>query len=189
MVVSNRYRSPAFSSLKYKIFSFLRPPNYYEQQQSDVETSYEVMIGQLANIGSAASAATSSSGGAAPSSSQRNASTNAAAAANATTTIVIPRSRNLFTIWKVNDGRLTPLSADWTFPGRLGVLEAMNLWLIGDAASHTPPLQYLTAGHLKHVKVASDSLNKLRRFMKVCTGIYICLLGLGESTPCLCCCC
>lgn len=42
------------------------------------------------------------------------------------------------------------------------------MWMLGEPSSHTPPLQYLTVGHMKHVKGAADTFNKVRRFMKIC---------------------
>mmetsp|Transcript_7253 Transcript_7253/g.11641 ORF Transcript_7253/g.11641 Transcript_7253/m.11641 type:complete len:555 (+) Transcript_7253:2-1666(+) len=128
-----------------------------EKMKSDVEISYGLMIGQVSNIGSrivtaqiAAPVAGASAVGPAP-----------------LPYLSVPRSRNLFTIWSVENGKLTPLAADWTFPMKLTVIEAMNGWMLGEPASHTPPLHYVTIGHMKHIKGAADNFTKVRRFMKI----------------------
>lgn len=120
-----------------------------DKMKRDVETSYGIMITQVSNFGS------------------RVATVNLQASSADVPISPISRSRNLFTVWNVQNGKLSPLAADWNLPTKLTVLEAIHMWMLGEPSSHTPPLQYLTVGHMKHIKGAADSFNKMRRFMKI----------------------
>ncbi|KAL7548370.1 hypothetical protein ACHAWF_011655 [Thalassiosira exigua] len=120
-----------------------------ETMKSDVTKSYDFMIARVSNISTRVVTAPKP--------------TVEAAAA-----VPVLRSHNLFTVWTVEDGRLTPLASDWTFPSKASVLEAMRLWLIGDRESRTPPLQYVTTVHMKHVKgPCGDAHRAFRRFMRM----------------------
>ena len=142
-----------------------------DKMKSDVEMSYGVMISQVSNIGSTITAAHA-----------RGRMEQATATVDLKTSEVPVslRTRNLFTAWNVQNGKLTPLPENWNFPNKLSVIEAMNLWFMGDSQSNTPPLEYLTVSHMKHVKGAVDGLNKLKTFMKICK-----YLGLKAGYWCL----
>jgi len=132
-----------------------------ERMKTDVDISYGLMIGRLSNIGSRLTAQIATSNP------EAAAAADGTPASQASSLPPIFRARNLFTIWCVHKGKLSPLAADWTFPARLTVMGALNMWLLGEPASHTPPLQYLAVGHMKHIKGAVDNFNKLRRFLTV----------------------
>mmetsp|Transcript_30286 Transcript_30286/g.55641 ORF Transcript_30286/g.55641 Transcript_30286/m.55641 type:complete len:426 (+) Transcript_30286:2-1279(+) len=124
-----------------------------EMMKSEVEISYGLMIGQVSNLGSRIAAA------------QVHAPVTGAVADEMAR--APPRARNLFAIWGVQNGRLTPLGKDWNFPNRLTVREAMKMWLLGEPGTNTPPLQYVTVGHMKHIKGAAEVFNKVRRLLKI----------------------
>ena len=66
-----------------------------DKMKKDVESSYNIMVTQVSNIGSRVSTA-----------SQRAASANPAAPLPLQ---ALPQSRNLFTVWTVQNGKLSPL--------------------------------------------------------------------------------
>ncbi|KAL9191095.1 hypothetical protein ACHAXT_000801 [Thalassiosira profunda] len=122
------------------------------KMKNDVDSSYTVMIGQLASLGSKATVASSEA---------------TDAGVPTIPAPLIARSHTLFTVWSVQGGKLSPVPADWSFPKALTAKEAIYMWFNGEPSSHTPPLQYLTTGHLKHLKGAAASHGGVRRFMKL----------------------
>ena len=127
--------------------------------KQDVETSYGVMISQVKNVEYTISNA------------QEQATTATSLKSSETPTML--RTRNLFTQWSVFNGKLGPLDQNWTLPAKLSVLDALNIWFLGDPPSHTPPIKYLTIAHMKHIKNATENFNKLRKLVKICKYLGI----------------
>lgn len=130
-----------------------------------MDTSFEVMINQVSNIGASVGLPGPRGGPVVPlvpGNPQANIQQQLIAQAS------VSRSRSIFTIWHVYNGKLTPLSPDWTFPAaKITAVEAINIWFLGEAATNTPPMEYLAVGHMKHSKTSADGLSKVRKFMKI----------------------
>lgn len=141
-----------------------------DRMKRDVEASYGLMIGHASNVAASIPRPQSGAGAARVKSGAplSGAGIGADGAhATASSAAAHRRSRNLFTTWTIANGRLAPVPPTWTFPPNLTAADAIELWLLGEPSTGTPPMRYLSTAHLRHVKGAESAFLKVKRFIKI----------------------